>query len=246
MSRCSVLPPAQPPLKYGGETLVVRLCKNVPSCSKSFGEDEFKAEERQSWSVRRLSVCAAGCTSLELTEQLNLIIYVALLIKCLPDTECLWLLVRQRAIGVIRVIFGGFCWEGRALFLCTWGNGRRISFLGTLVQWWEHNQWSSNNMAIKMGISFRFGLVCVLFCCVVVFKSRNKYFIWACRKTFIGRNMSRYLWLIHHPQNYRVKLFILIFSLIAIVCLKWLLRLLFGGYSSLLKMINIFNIAKYY
>lgn len=58
--------------------------------------------------------------------------------------------------------------------------------------------------------------------------------------------MSRYLWLIHHPQNYRVKLFILIFSLIAIVCLKWLLRLLFGGYSSLLKMINIFNIAKYY
>lgn len=78
-----------------------RTFRKLWNCSKSFREDQFKSEELQNWLIKR-SGCVMACTSRELTEQLNLIIYMALLIKCLGGIECLWLLFRQRIIGVIK------------------------------------------------------------------------------------------------------------------------------------------------
>ena len=64
--------------------------------SKSLKEDQFKSEDLQSWLLSRLLGCVVACMSCELTEQLNLIVYVALLVECLCGTEGLWLLFKGR------------------------------------------------------------------------------------------------------------------------------------------------------
>lgn len=87
-----------PMSEYSGE---IEHKKKLWDCSKSFGEGQFKSEELQNWLISNLLGCVVACTSHELTEQLHLIIYVALLIKCLSGTEYLWLHFRQRRIGVI-------------------------------------------------------------------------------------------------------------------------------------------------
>lgn len=103
------------------------------SCSKSFREDQFKSEELQNWLISRLLGCVVACTFCELTEQLNLIIYVALLTKCLSGIECLWLLFRQRMIGVIKekMLFSTFFGRPSPRFYVPGGRREESTFWGS-------------------------------------------------------------------------------------------------------------------
>lgn len=126
------------PLVHPSVSILVKYWQNrtfrkLWNCSKSFREDQFKCEELQNWLISKRLGWVVACTSHELTEQLNLIIYVALLIKCLDGTECLWLLFRQRMIGVIKekILLLGFFGRPSPHFYVPGGKREESTFWGS-------------------------------------------------------------------------------------------------------------------